>query len=65
MLDALIALLVVVIVVGIVYFILVLIIDKIPMDGSFKQIAKLILLLICVLIVLMKALPLLGVSVPL
>lgn len=63
MLNGLIALLVVIIVVGIVAYLISLLIDMLPLDGRFKQIAKVLVMLIAVLIVLMRALPLLGVSV--
>lgn len=60
MIDALIFLIIAIIVVGIVYYLLTLLIDMIPMDARFQQIAKMLLLLVCVLIILAKALPLLG-----
>lgn len=63
MIEPLIALLIVIIVAGIVFYLLSIIIDMIPMDANFKQIAKVLLILICVLIVLSRALPLLGVNV--
>ncbi len=61
--NILIMLLVAVIVVGIVLYLLLMLIDMLPMDGGFKKIAKVLLILIAVLIVLSKALPLLGVNV--
>jgi hypothetical protein len=61
MVDALIGLFIVVIVVGIVYYLLKLVINLLPIEGNFKQIANLLLLLICVLFILARALPLLGV----
>jgi hypothetical protein len=61
MIDSLIALLIVVIVIGIVFYLLSLLIDMMPIEGNFKQIAKVLLILICVLIVLAKALPMIGV----
>jgi len=64
MMNGLIALLILVIVVGIVLYLLILLIDRIPMDEGFKQIAKILLILICILIVLAKALPLIGVAMP-
>lgn len=63
MIDGLIALLIIVIVVGIVFWLLSLLIDMLPIEGNFKQIAKILLILICVLVVLARALPLLGVHV--
>ena len=62
MVSALISLLILVVIVGIVVFILKLLLDIIPMDARFKQIAWVLLILIAVLIVLYRALPLLGVS---
>jgi len=62
MVSALISLLILVVIVGIVVFILKLLLDMIPMDARFKQIAWVLLILIAVLIVLYRALPLLGVS---
>lgn len=62
MIDALIGLLVLVLVLGIVIYVVKLIIDMIPMDARFKQIAWLLLILIAVLILLARALPLLGIS---
>ncbi len=64
MITALIGLLVLIIIVGVVFYLLTMIIDLIPMDASFKQIAKVMLILICILVVLVKALPLIGVNVP-
>ena len=64
MVSALIGLIVLVVIVGIVCFLVNLLIDMLPMDGRFKQIAKVLIILVAVLIVLMRALPLLGVNVP-
>lgn len=63
MIEALIALLVVIIVVGIVAWLVVWLIDMLPIDARFKQIARVLVMVIAVLIVLMRALPILGVSV--
>jgi hypothetical protein len=60
--EGLIGLLIAIIVVGIVAALIMWLIDLIPIDGRFKQIAKVLLLLIAVLIILAKALPLLGIS---
>lgn len=62
MIEGLIALLIAIIVIGIVVAIIMYIIDLIPMDGRFKQIAKVLVMLVACLVLLMKALPLLGVS---
>lgn len=63
MIEGLIALLVVIIVVGIVAWLVIYMIDMLPMDARFKQIGRVLVMLIAVLIVLMRALPLLGVSI--
>lgn len=62
MIGALISLLIVVIIVGIVAYLVTLLIDRIPMDGGFKQIAKVLVILVAVLIVIMQALPLVDAS---
>jgi hypothetical protein len=61
--EALIGLLITLIVVGIVAAIIVYLIDMLPIDARFKQIARVLVMLIAVLIVLLRALPLLGVAV--
>ena len=63
MVDGLIALLILVVVVGIVFYLVSLLIDMLPIEGNFKQIAKILLILICVLIILTRALPMLGIHV--
>ena len=63
MINGLIALLVVVIVVGIVAVLIKMLIDLLPIDDKFKQIAVILLMVIAILIILAKALPLLGVSI--
>ncbi len=62
MIEGLIGLLIAIIVVGIVAALIMYLIDMIPIDARFKQIAKVLLLLIAVLVILAKALPLLGIS---
>lgn len=62
MIEGILALLIAVIVIGIVVAIIMYIIDLIPMDGRFKQIAKVLVMLVACLVLLMKGLPLLGVS---
>lgn len=62
MTAALIGLIVVIIVVGIVAYIVNLLLDMLPMDGNFKQIAKVLVILVAVLIVISRALPLLGIA---
>ena len=63
MIDGLIALLVVIIVVGIIAALIVYLIDMIPIDARFKQIARILVMVIAVLIILARALPLVGISV--
>lgn len=62
MTAALIGLIIVIIVVGIVAYIVNLLLDMLPMDGNFKQIAKVLVILVAVLIVISRALPLLGIA---
>jgi hypothetical protein len=62
MIEALIALLITVLVVGIICWLVLWLIDSIPLPAPFGQIARVIVILIAVLIILFKALPLLGVS---
>jgi membrane protease YdiL (CAAX protease family) len=62
MIESLIALIILIIVLGIVVFVINMLIDLIPMDGRFKQIAKVLLILVAVLILILRALPLIGVS---
>jgi hypothetical protein len=63
MIAALVSLIVLIVVVGIVAYIVLLLLDMLPIEGGFKQIARVLIMLVAVLIVLMKALPLLGVSI--
>jgi di/tricarboxylate transporter len=62
MTGGLVGLIVLVIIVGVVLLVAKLIIDKIPMDDTFKQIAWLLIILLAIVIVIQKALPLLGIS---
>ena len=64
MVETLIGLVVLVIVVGIVVYLLRLLVNLIPMDENFKQIAWVLILLVAVLIVIARVLPLLGVHTP-
>ena len=63
MVEALIAWLIVILIVGIVAGIVIYVIGMIPMEARFQQLAKMVVLLIAVLIVIMKALPLLNVAI--
>lgn len=60
MLHALIGLLVVILVVGIVAAVVVYCIDLLPIAPPFKQVGRLLVLLIAVLVILLRALPLLA-----
>jgi len=60
--EGLISLLIVIIVVGIVAGLVIWLIDMLPMDTRFKQIARVLVLLIAVLIILVRALPMLGIA---
>jgi hypothetical protein len=62
MIGGLIGLIILVIIVGIVVYLLTLLIDMLPMDARFLHIAKILLILVAFLIVLARALPLLGLS---
>ncbi len=63
MIEALIGLLIVILVVGIVAAVIVYCVDLLPIDATFKQVARVLVLLIAVLIILFRAFPLLGVAV--
>lgn len=63
MIEGLVGLLILVVIVGIVLWLCMLLIDMLPIEGNFKQIAKVLLILICILILLARALPMLGVHV--
>lgn len=63
MVEPLIALLILILVVGIVAWFVTWLIDMLPMEGRFRQIAKAIVLVIAVLIILVRALGVLGYAV--
>lgn len=63
MIEGLIALLIVILVVGIVAAVIIYLIDMLPIEGNFKQICRVLVMLIAVLIILVRALPLLGVHI--
>lgn len=63
MIESLIGLLILCIVVGIVAWLVLWLIDTLPLPAPFGQIARVLVILIAVLIVLLRALPLLGVSI--
>ena len=65
MVDTLIGLIVLIIVLGIVIYLLHMLLNVIPMDDRFRQIAWVLILLVAILIVIMRVLPMLGVRVPL
>ncbi|MER9336458.1 hypothetical protein NKJ06_21100 [Mesorhizobium sp. M0293] len=64
MVAALIGLLITILIVGVVAAIIIYCINLLPLDPPFHQIARVIVMLIAVLIVLLRALPLLGVAIP-
>ncbi len=63
MVEGLIALLITIVVVGIVAWLVIYCLDLLPMDARFKQIARAIVMVVAVLVILFRALPLLGISV--
>ncbi len=63
MIEGLIGLIVLLIVVGIVAWLVIWLIDTLPLPAPFGQIARVLVILVAVLIVLYRALPLLGVSI--
>jgi hypothetical protein len=63
MINALIALLITVLVVGLVAYLIIMLVDMLPIEGQFKQVARVLIMVIAVLVVLSKALPLLGIHV--
>lgn len=63
MVESLISLVVLVVIVGIVAWIVLRLVDMLPMEAGFQQIARALVILVAVLIVLFRALPLLGVSI--
>lgn len=62
MVEALVSLLILVVVVGIVAWIVLMLVDMLPIEPNFKQIARVLVLLICVLLILVRALPMLGIN---
>jgi hypothetical protein len=62
MIEGLIGLLVLIIIVGIVAWLVIWLIDTIPLPAPFGQIARVLVILIAVLIILYRALPLIGIS---
>lgn len=61
--SGLIGLLIYIIVVGIVAYLIKMLIDMLPIDGRFKQIAGILVMLVAVLLILREALPLIGVQI--
>lgn len=58
--GALVHLLFVILVVGIVLWILLLLLDRIEMDATFKQVARAVLFLIAIVVVFTKLMPLIS-----
>jgi hypothetical protein len=63
MVEALIALVILIIVVGIIAYLMTMLVNMLPIDGRFKQVANILIMLVAVLIILMRALPLLNVGI--
>lgn len=63
MTHELIALLILVVVIGVVAWLVLLILDQIPMEAPFKQIARALVMIVALLIVLLKLLPILGIAI--
>ena len=63
MVSGLVGLLITILVVGLVAWLLTVVIDMLPMDARFRQIARVLVFVIAVLVILFRALPLLGVHV--
>ena len=63
MINALISLLIVILVVGLLAWTIIYLIDMLPIEGHFKLIARALVLVIALLIIVMGALPLLGVQI--
>ena len=61
MIDGLVGLLILVLVLGIVVWLVIWLIDTIPLPDPFGRIAKVLIAVIALLIILARALPLLGV----
>jgi ABC-type glucose/galactose transport system permease subunit len=63
MVNALIALLIVVLIVAVIASVLLYCVQLLPIEPSFQQIIRALIILIAALIIILKALPLLGVAV--
>ena len=63
MVDDLIALIIAIVVVGIIVGIVLYLVDMIPMDPRFQHLAKMLIILAAVLIIILKALPLLHIAI--
>jgi hypothetical protein len=60
MIESLVQLLIAILVIGLVAAVITYCIDLLPIDPRFRQIAKALVLIIAVLVILVRALPLLG-----
>lgn len=63
MIEALISLLIVCVVVAIVVWLILWILEQLPMPAPFGKIARVLVIVIGCLVILVRALPLLGISV--
>ena len=64
MAGGLIGLIILVIIVGVVLYLVNLFLGLVPMDAKFRQIAWVLIILVAAIIVIQKALPLLGIASP-
>jgi len=62
MVSALVSLLILVVIIGVVLWLVLMLVDALPIEGQFKQVARILVILICVLILLSRALPLAGIN---
>lgn len=60
MIDTLIAVIITLIIVGVVYYVVNLVLDMLPMDGRIRQIINVLLVIVLALIVISQLLPLIG-----
>lgn len=63
MLSGLIGLLIAILVIGIVAAVIIYLVDMLPIDARFKQVVRILVILIALLMILVRALPMLGVGV--
>lgn len=59
MLSSVISLLISIVIIGIVCWLLMYLVDRLPMEGRFKQIARILIIVIAILAIIQRAIPLL------